>query len=87
LNYDKVIPKPLADAVTMNGHRWVVPLNMHIQNILYYDKKLLDELKLQPPTSFDELLKVANAVKKAKPNVWPLGCRHKGEVRSHVHLR
>lgn len=28
-----MIPKPLADAVTIGGHPYVVPLNMHIQNI------------------------------------------------------
>jgi len=73
LGYYSVIPKPLANAVTIGGHPYTVPLNMHIQNILYYNKKLFDELGLKPPTSFDELLEVLKAIKAAKPDMHPLG--------------
>lgn len=73
LGYYSVIPKPLANAVTIGGHPYTVPLNMHIQNILYYNKKLFDELGLKPPTSFDELIEVLKAIKAAKPDMHPLG--------------
>lgn len=73
LKYANAIPKPLANAVTINGHPYVVPLNMHIQNILYYNKKLFDELKLQPPTTVDELIAAARTIKAARPNMAPLG--------------
>lgn len=73
LKYADAIPKPLANAVTINGHPYVVPLNMHIQNILYYNKKLFDELKLQPPTTVDELIAAARTIKAARPNMAPLG--------------
>src|SRR2546427_3401815 len=63
IKYSDAIPKPLANAVTIGGHPYVVPLNMHIQNILYYNKKLFDELGLKPPTTFDELLAAAKAIK------------------------
>ncbi|WP_322806761.1 ABC transporter substrate-binding protein [Thermanaerothrix sp.] len=72
LKYADVIPKPLANAVTIDGHPYTVPLNMHIQNILYYNKPLFEELKLTPPTTFDELISVAKAIKAAKPNMAPL---------------
>lgn len=72
LNYAAVIPGPLAKAVTVNGHPYVVPLNMHIQNILYYNKKLFDELKIQPPQTFEELIAAADAIKAAKPAMTPL---------------
>jgi glucose/mannose transport system substrate-binding protein len=72
LNYAAVIPGPLAKAVTVNGHPYVVPLNMHIQNILYYNKKLFDELKLQPPQTVEELIAVSDAIKVAKPDMTPL---------------
>jgi glucose/mannose transport system substrate-binding protein len=49
LNYREVIPGPLANAVTIDGHPYVVPLNMHIQNILYFNKPLFDELGLSRP--------------------------------------
>ncbi|MDI3517850.1 MAG: glucose/mannose transport system substrate-binding protein [Thermotogota bacterium] len=73
LGYYSVIPKPLANAVTIGGHPYTVPLNMHIQNILYYNKKLFDELGLEPPKSFDELIDVLKKIKAAKPNMSPLG--------------
>jgi glucose/mannose transport system substrate-binding protein len=72
LNYGAVIPGPLAKAVTVNGHPYVIPLNMHIQNILYYNKKLFDELKLQPPQTLEELIAAGDAIKAAKPTITPL---------------
>lgn len=73
LNYSKVIPGPLAKTFIFNGHPYGVPLNMHIQNILYYNKKLFAELGLKEPKNFDELMTVAAAIKKAKPAMFPLG--------------
>jgi len=82
LDYWSVIPKPLANAVTINGHPYTVPLNMHIQNILYYNKKLFDELGLKPPKTFEELISVAKTIKKAKPGMYPLalGTKEKWEA-------
>jgi glucose/mannose transport system substrate-binding protein len=73
LGYFDVVPKPLADAVSIEGHPYVVPLNMHIQNILYYDMALFEELGLEPPMNFEELMSVAAAIKAAKPEIAPLG--------------
>ncbi len=69
LNYAAVIPGPLAKAVTVNGHPYVVPLNMHIQNILYYNLKLFQELNLSAPLKFDDLLAACETIKKAKPDM------------------
>ena len=52
--YGDKIPKPLLNAVTINGHPYSVPLNMHLENILYYNKKLFDELKIAAPTGYDD---------------------------------
>jgi glucose/mannose transport system substrate-binding protein len=71
--YGDVIPGPLKSAITVDGHPYVVPLNMHIQNILYYNKKLFDELKLTAPTTFDELIAACDAIKAAKPDMACLG--------------
>lgn len=73
LNYADAIPGPLASAVSIDGHPYVVPLNMHIQNILYYDKKLFEELDLEAPKNFDELMAAAKAIKDAYPDKAPLG--------------
>jgi len=82
LNYGNAIAKPLANTVTINGHPYGIPLNMHIQNILYYNKKLFADLKLSPPTDYDELVRVAQAVKAAKPKMNPLalGTKEKWEA-------
>ncbi len=82
LKYRDVIPEPLAKAVTINGHPYVVPLNMHIQNILYYNKALFDELGLKAPTTYDELIAAAKAIKEAKPDMSPLalGTKEKWEA-------
>jgi glucose/mannose transport system substrate-binding protein len=73
LDYANVIPGPLAKAVTVDGHPYVVPLNMHIQNILYYNKPLFDELDITPPTNFAELIAAAETIKTAKPDMAPIG--------------
>jgi len=69
LGYWDVIPGPLAKAVSVDGRPYVVPLNMHIQNILYYNKKLFDELGIQPPMEFSELLAICEQLKTAKPDM------------------
>jgi len=68
-DYAAKIPKPLLNAVTINGHPYSVPLNMHLENILYYNKKLFDELKIAAPTGYDDLVAACEAVKKAKPDM------------------
>ncbi len=69
LDYAAKIPKPLLNAVTINGHPYSVPLNMHLENILYYNKKLFDELKLAAPTGYDDLVAACDAIKAAKPDM------------------
>jgi glucose/mannose transport system substrate-binding protein len=67
--YGDKIPKPLLNAVTINGHPYSVPLNMHLENILYYNKKLFDELKLAAPTGYADFVAACDAIKAAKPDM------------------
>lgn len=69
MGYDKLIPEPLMNAVSIDGHPYSVPLNMHIQNILYYNKKLFDDQKITPPTTYDELMAICKQLKTAKPDM------------------
>jgi len=69
LDYAAKIPKPLLNAVTINGHPYSVPLNMHLENILYYNLKLFDELKLAAPTGYDDFIAACDAIKAAKPEM------------------
>ncbi len=73
LDYANKIPGPLAKAVTVDGHPYVVPLNMHIQNILYYNKALFEELNLTAPTNYEELVATCEAIKAAKPDMACIG--------------
>jgi glucose/mannose transport system substrate-binding protein len=67
--YGSKIPKPLLNAVTINGHPYSVPLNMHLENILYYNKKLFDSLSIAAPTGYDDLIAACKAIKAAKPEM------------------
>ena len=58
--------------VKFGGHYWTVPLSAHRTNWLWYNKKIFDQLNLQPPTDFASLLAAARAIKQAMPNVSPI---------------
>jgi len=73
LDYAKAIPGPLAKMCSMEGHPYVVPLNIHIQNILYYNKALFDELGLKAPKNYRDLIAACEAIKKARPAMSPIG--------------
>lgn len=74
-NYPAVIGK----MTTFNGRHYGIPMNAHRANWLFYSKSLFDELGLTPPTTVDELISVAQAIKEAKPDVAPIaiGTREK----------
>jgi glucose/mannose transport system substrate-binding protein len=68
-DYASKIPGPLLKAVTIDGHPYSVPLNMHLENILYYNLKLFEELGLSAPTGYDELIAACEAIKTARPEM------------------
>jgi len=63
---DKVFPKDLLSLLQYKGHYWGVPVNIHRANILWYNKKVFADNKLQPPTTWDQYFKVAKALKAKK---------------------
>ena len=69
LGYSDKIPKPLLNAVTIGGHPYSVPLNLHIQNILYYNKKLFDDNQLTPPATYDDLMATCKKLRTLKPGM------------------
>ena len=86
LNYAETVPRPLADMVTLTDHKWAIPLNIHFQNVLYYDAKLFAESGLTPPTDFEGLVKVADAVRKAisKPESAPIALGTKDKLEAGI---
>lgn len=69
LKYAEVIPAPLASTMTVNGRRYAVPLDMHIQNILYYNIPLFNELQLTPPQTYAELLTICRTLAEKHPEM------------------
>lgn len=72
LGYGDVIPGPLLNAVSVDGTPYIVPLNMHIQNILYYNIPMFEELELTPPTNFEEFMTAIETIQAANPEMTPL---------------
>jgi glucose/mannose transport system substrate-binding protein len=57
-----VLPETLKSALTVNGHTYVVPLNIHRANVLWVNKQILADNGLTTPTTFDEFFAVADAL-------------------------
>jgi len=68
-DYASKIPTPLLKAVSIDGHPYSVPLNMHLENILYYNLKLFDELGLSAPAGYDDLVAACKAIKQTHPDM------------------
>ncbi len=54
--WDKTIPKDLKDIVSSSGDVWSVPVNVHRGNALWYNKKILDDNSITPPTTMEGVL-------------------------------
>lgn len=50
------IPAPVIEAVSYQGSPYAVPLNIHRNNSLFYNRAVLESNGLTPPSSFAELL-------------------------------
>jgi glucose/mannose transport system substrate-binding protein len=81
--WDQKFPKQLIDMMSKNGQVYSVAVNIHRGNVLWYNKKVFDDNKLTPPTTFAEFFQVADALK-AK-GITPLALGDK-EPWTAVHL-
>jgi ABC-type glycerol-3-phosphate transport system substrate-binding protein len=59
---DGDLSKDLAQYYTYNGKQYCVPLNVSYW-VMFYNKKVFDTAGLKPPTTWDELLAAADALK------------------------
>lgn len=55
-------PKELVELVSKDGQIYSVPVNIHRGNVLFYNKKVLDQHGLKAPKTFDEFFQVADAL-------------------------
>jgi glucose/mannose transport system substrate-binding protein len=74
---DVIVPEVIAD-VTANGQIWAMPVNMHRENSLHYNKKIFADLDLAVPTTLAELLATCEQLKAA--GITPLAMGYDGWV-------
>jgi glucose/mannose transport system substrate-binding protein len=76
--WDKVIPRALVDMVTKDGKTYAVLAGVHRGNVLWYNKKLLDQngITVGDKMSFDEFFAACDKLKAA--GISPLGVGDSG---------
>jgi glucose/mannose transport system substrate-binding protein len=72
-----VLPEILSN-VTVDGHIYSMPVNIHRENTLFYNKQIFAAHNLQPPTTVTELLQVCSTLKAA--GVTPIATAHQGWI-------
>jgi len=65
--WDSTIPKDLKDIVSSSGDVWSVPVNVHRGNALWYNKKILDDNNITPPTDMEAFLSALGKLKAKLP--------------------
>ena len=63
--WDKLIPPAVQKFTKYQGHWVAAPLLVHRSNWMWANKAIFDKLKLTPPKTFDQLLVVADKMRKA----------------------
>lgn len=76
--FDAVVPEVLED-VTIDGKIYAMPVNIHRENAVHYNKQIFDELGLDIPTTLEELL--ATCEKLVEAGITPLATSHEGWVQ------
>jgi glucose/mannose transport system substrate-binding protein len=73
-----VIFSDVVQGVTDNGHIYSMPVNVHRENSLFYNRKIFADHHLQPPTTLKELLSVCRTLKAA--GVTPIATVYQGWI-------
>ncbi|MDI6770022.1 MAG: ABC transporter substrate-binding protein [Anaerolineales bacterium] len=60
--WDQIFPQDLLPLLQNNGHYWLVPVNIHRGNVLWYNKQIFEENGLTPPTTFDEFFAICETL-------------------------
>ncbi|MFZ1425371.1 MAG: ABC transporter substrate-binding protein [Geminicoccaceae bacterium] len=60
-----VLPPAVAAAATRDGKFFAVPVNIHGQNWLFYNTKVMADAGIEPPTTYEEMLAAAPKLKAA----------------------
>jgi glucose/mannose transport system substrate-binding protein len=64
--WEEVFPETLLELITVDGHYYSVPVNVHRSNVLWYNPAVLEQAGIAaPPTSWDEFLTQAETLEAA----------------------
>jgi glucose/mannose transport system substrate-binding protein len=76
--FDVIVPEVLED-VTIDGKIYSMPVNIHRENAVHYNKQIFDDLGLELPKTLEEFLAVCEALLDA--GITPLATSHEGWVQ------
>lgn len=74
---DVVVPEVIDD-VTADGHLYAMPVNIHRENALFYNKEIFSRYDLAPPTTLAEFWSVCDTLK--KHGVTPVATSYQGWI-------
>jgi len=63
--WNQVVPAAIQQVTRPNGHWIALPTEIHRVNWLWMNKKIFDQLKLAPPATFEDMIRVAKAIQAA----------------------
>jgi glucose/mannose transport system substrate-binding protein len=72
-------PKQLLDLVSYNGDIYSVPVNVHRNGVLFFNKKIFSDNNLTAPTTWDDFFTAADALKAKGITPLALGDKDKWE--------
>ncbi|MBX3604719.1 MAG: carbohydrate ABC transporter substrate-binding protein [Piscinibacter sp.] len=73
-NWDKLLPEKIKNAVKVNGHYYAVPVNLHNENWVWYNKAVLAKAGVtKDPTTLDEFFAALDKVKATGVTALALG--------------
>jgi glucose/mannose transport system substrate-binding protein len=73
-----VVFPEVMDDVTVGGHIVAMPVNLHRENSLFYNKRIFDKFKLDPPRSLADLLAICKTLKEG--GVTPIATAKQGWI-------
>lgn len=61
--WNKVFPKALLQDLSVNGHIFAVPVDVHRGNVLWYNPQIFRKYHIQPPQTLQQLLSVCKTLR------------------------
>lgn len=73
-NWDKILPEKIKSAIKVNGHYYAVPVNLHNENWIWYNKAVLAKAGVtKDPANLDEIFAAMDKVKATGVTALALG--------------